>query len=136
MKSSTTDATPSLAELEAAVRHAMTNAVALQSDGYYKASAKEHDKHQAALSLLVARAREMEEALRYGDAVARLWTVHMLNHEVTRMGAHPLAMVRGALAGETNPVELGCDPAELALALETSDCDDLRAALSGAGKNG
>lgn len=74
-----------------------------------------------------ADAELAESRLRTADAVARVWIVGLMKDELLRAWAHPLSCVRGALAGEKEAVELGCDPDELWMALTTADVEIGRA---------
>jgi len=75
---------------------------------------------------LEAEVQNLRKSCEFADAVARLWIIHMMSDERTRLFAHPLAMVREALAGQREAVQLGCDDRELRLALLIPDLDDLR----------
>ena len=69
---------------------------------------------------------------RLADAVALVWIRALLDMEGgMRWAAHPLSCVRTALAGETDPVQLGCDPDQRADALASGgDMEKFRAALA------
>lgn len=70
--------------------------------------------------------RDALERLRYARAVATIWRdAYMAEHAkgtegYWAIGTHPLALVLGALDGETDPVHLGVKPEELAAALEAA----------------
>jgi hypothetical protein len=62
------------------------------------------------------------QRIQYAEAVAIVWINGALEWGDMQMDgrvcAHPLSCVRSALAGETDPGQLGCRPEELAAALK------------------